>query len=239
MWIGHRTLEDGEEVLLSLLALDQGEQFLELVEDEHELGIVVRKDPLQRAQEAALAILELLDQTGRRLIGHSGEGRLELLERIGTREHLDDRPTLGARQRSPAQCRHEAGPHHGRLAAAARADNGEEAGLAQPFDDALGQRLAPEEVRDVGLLECAQTLVGIGRFQGLDCSAGKGTERSSKGDVLRQVFELGPDVDHVHAVGQILKPDRPALDVLDAVQLAREMRQLPAYQDLRRAGEAG
>ena len=75
---------------------------------------------------------------------------------------------------------------------------------------------------------------------GLDArGAAAGTERSSKGDVLGQVLALGPDVDHVHRIGQILKPDRPALDVLDAVQLAREMRQLPAYQDLRRAGEAG
>ena len=67
MRIGDGTLEDGEEVLPALLALDEGEQLLELVEDEHELGVVVGKDPLQRAQESALAVLELLDQAGGRL----------------------------------------------------------------------------------------------------------------------------------------------------------------------------
>src|SRR5207244_4392445 len=79
---------------------DQCEDLLELVENEHELRVVARQDPLQRAQEPPLAVLELLEQTGRRSVGHPEQRRLELLERLGAGEHLDAPPGLRAGQRS-------------------------------------------------------------------------------------------------------------------------------------------
>ena len=54
---------------------------------------------------------------------------------------------------------------------------------------------------------------------------------------LRRVLELRPHSDHVDRVGQALEPNRPALDVLDAVHLASEVRDLAAGEDLSRTGE--
>ena len=239
MGIGDRSLEHREEVRSPLVVFDQCEDLLELVENEHELRVVARQDPLQRAQEPPLAVLELLEQTGRRSVGHPEQRRLELLERIGAGEHLDDPPGLRAGQRSAPKRRHEPGPDHRRLAAPARADDGEKAGLAEAVDQVLGQRLASEEVGGIRLLEGTQALVRIPRLQAFADVNGHGTERAPERDVLREVLELRADVDHVDRVGETLEPDRAALDVLDPVHLARQVRDLAADEDLRWACEAG
>ena len=85
-----------------VLVLDEREHLLELVDDEHELRLVVREEALDRPQQAALVLLELLEQPGRRAVRGAQERRLELLERVGAREHLHDVPALGAGKRALA-----------------------------------------------------------------------------------------------------------------------------------------
>ena len=82
----------------TLLVLDEREHLLELVEDQHELGAVGGQDPLERAQQPPLAILELFDQARRRLVGQPKQRRLELLKWIGARKHFHDLPGLRAGQ---------------------------------------------------------------------------------------------------------------------------------------------
>ena len=108
----------------------------------------------------------------------------------------------------------------------------------EPVDELLRQRLAPEEIGGVGLLEGAQALVGVACLQPSGSSAPRGTERTPKGDILRQVRELGTDVDHVDRIDQALEPDRATLDIFDALDLAREVSDLTAREDLSRTGEA-
>ena len=155
MRIADCSLEDREEVRSTLLVLDEREHLLELVEDQHELGAVAGQYPLERAQQSPVAVLELLDQAGGRLVGNPKQRRLELLERIGTGEHLHCLPVLRARQCSPPQRRDEAGANHRRLAATAGADDGEEARLGESCHEVLRQLLAPEEVGRIPLFERA------------------------------------------------------------------------------------
>ena len=197
-----------------------------------------RQDPFGCAQQAALSVLELFDQARRRVVGDSEQRRLELLERIGAGEHLHDLPGLGARQGAPAERGHEAGADRRRFAAPARADNGEEAGLRQPVDELRCQHLPSEEIGSVRLLEGAQALVRVACLQALVSPRRDGTERTPKGDILRQVRELGTDPDHVDRINQALEPNRAMLDVFDALDLPRQVSDLTARKDLRGTGEA-
>ena len=64
MRVGDRPLEQGEELRAARLVLDQREDLLELVDHQHQLGLVVGEEQLDRAQQAALVLLELLEQAG-------------------------------------------------------------------------------------------------------------------------------------------------------------------------------
>ena len=93
------------------------------------------------------------------------ERRLELLERVRRRCHLDAEPVRRHRQRALGQRRQQPGPHHARLAAPARPDDGHEAspgaGLAEAGDEPLDEAFAPEEVAGVGGAERPQPLVRV------------------------------------------------------------------------------
>jgi len=229
-----RPLEQREELRASRLLLDEREHLLELVDDEHELGLVVREETLDRAQQSAFVLLELLEQTTGDLVADTQERRLELLERIGAGEHLGDVPALGARERAGSQPRHEPRPHDGRLAAAARADDGEEARLRQALDEVLGQRLPAEEVLGVVFGEGAQPLVRVAR---LERARDGGIERTPEGELARGVLALGPDCDHLDRLLETFQPHRSPLDVVEPVDLAREVRDARAHEHLARARE--
>ena len=147
--------------------------------------------------------------------------------------HLDDPPGLGAGQRSPPERRHEPGSDHRRLAAPARADDGEKASPVEAVDQVRGQHLASEEVGGVRLLKRTQTFVRVPRLQAHADLNGHGPERAPERDVLRKVRELWPDVHHANRIDQTLEPDRAALDVFDAIHLAGQVRDLAADEDLR------
>ncbi len=213
----------------AILALDERERLLELVDHEHELRLVVDDELLDGAQEPALVLLELLEQAGRRVVPEAQEGRLELLERICPREHLGDVPALGAGKSTLPEPRHETRPHDRRLAASARADDGEEARLRETRDEMLRQRLPAEEVLGVVLGEGPQPLVRVARLE----RSGEGRiEGAAEGEVAGGVLVLGPDGDHLHRLLEALEPHRPALDVVEPLDLAREMRDARADEHL-------
>src|SRR3989442_1035881 len=144
--IGNRTFEDREEMCSTLLVFDEREQLLELVENQHELRPVIGKDPLQRANQAALALLELLDQARRWLVRHPEQRRLELLQGIGARNHLHDPPQLGTVERAAAERRDESRADDRGLAASAGSHDGQEPRLRKPLDEVLDQRFSTEEI---------------------------------------------------------------------------------------------
>ncbi len=115
-----------------------------------------------RPQQAALVLAHLVEQALGWIDGDVQQSRFQFLQRVGTREHLDDEPAPRAGQGAPAQGREESGPDHARLAAPAGSHHGQKAtpslapspwqregrggGRSQPCHQLLGQRLAAEEV---------------------------------------------------------------------------------------------
>ena len=102
----------------------------------------------------------------------------------------------------------------------------------------LGQSLAPEEVGGVPLLERPEALVWVPRLQAVGNEEGRRAKGPPEREILGQVLVLGPDSDHVDRVAQAFQSHRAALDVLDAFDLARQVRDLSARQHFARAGEA-
>ena len=234
MRVADRPLEQGEELRAARLVLDEREHLLELVDDEHEFRLVVHEEALDRAQQAALVLLELLEQPGRRTIRRAQQRCLELLERVRPGEHLHHVPALGAGKSALPEPRDEPRAHDRRLAAAARPHDRKEARLAETLDEMLGQHLPAEEVLRVALGECAQTLVWVARLQR---GRSRGIERSAEGEVARDVLPLRPDGDDYHRLLEPFEPHRAALDVLETVDFAREMRHARARKHLARPGE--
>jgi len=160
-----------EEVEAGRFVLDQREQFLELVDDQHQLDArLVRQDALDGAHQAALVLAELGEQLRDRRAGRAQQRRFELLQRVGAGQHLDHDPALGARQRALTQRRDDARLDHAGFAAPARPDHRQEprhrVRLAQAADQLGDERVAPEEVVGVFFLEGAQALVRVAQRLG-------------------------------------------------------------------------
>ena len=63
------------------------------------------------------------------------------------------------------------------------------------------------------------------------------TERPPERHVVRGVVRLGPEPDHMDRVGEALEADRSAVDVGDALDLPREVRDRRAGEELGRRGD--
>ena len=98
----------------------------------------------------------------------------------------------------------------------------------------LGQRLPAEEVLGVVLGERAQPFVRVAR---LERARDGGIERTPESELTGGVLALGPDCDHLHRLLETLQPSRSPLDVVEPLDLAREVRDLRAHEHLARAGE--
>ena len=109
-----------------VLVLDQREHLFELVEDDQEFRIRVGKDAVDRSEETSCVALELVQQGRGRRDGRPQQRRLELMERMSAREHVDHVPALGAGDRAATERRHEAGSDHRGLPGTRRSDDGEE-----------------------------------------------------------------------------------------------------------------
>src|SRR5436190_3871441 len=232
--VADRTLEERKELRATRLVLDEGEHLLELIDDQHELRFVVDEEALDGPQQAAIVLLELLEQPRRRTVRRTQERRLELLERIRAREQLHDVPAFRARQRTLPEPRDEPGAHHRRLAAAARADDREKTRLAETLDQMLGQGFPAEKVLGVALAEGPKSLVRVARLERARCCR---IERSAKGEIARDVLALRPDRDDLHRFLESLESHRAPLDVLQALDLPCEMRHTRAHEHFARAGE--
>ena len=168
--VAHGQLEAREEARAALLALDEREDLFELVDDEQELRPVVGEHALHGPEQAELVGVELLLQRGRRVRRDPQEGRLQLLERVGTRRHHGDVPAASA------DLGHEPGEHDGRLPAAARTDDGEKPLGDHALDEVGDELLATEEVVRVRLEEGVETLVRVpelGLVAGRGCAVGR------------------------------------------------------------------
>ena len=99
------------------------------------------------------------------LTADAQQRRLQLLEGVRARGHVGDEPVRRSGESAAAQGGQQPGVDHARLAAPARADQGDEPapgpGLAEPGEQPLDEPLPPEEVGGVGLLEGPQALVGV------------------------------------------------------------------------------
>ena len=226
MRVGDRALEKREEVRAPRLVFDEREDLLELVDDEDELRLVVGEERFTARSRPRSSSSSC---SSRPAGGCPRRGAAPpRAPRADTRPETSPRPpALGAGSAPCAEPRHEAGAHDRRLAAAARADDGEEARLREPLDEVLRQRLPAEEVGGVVLVERAQALVRVARLG----AAGSGRiERAPEGEIAGDVFALGPDGHDVHRLLEPLEPHGAALDVVEALDLAREVRHLPGLR---------
>ena len=98
----------------------------------------------------------------------------------------------------------------------------------------LGQGFPAEKVLGVALGERTQPLVRVAR---LERPCGGGIERAAEGEIAREVFPLGPDGHNFHRPLEPFEPHRASLDVLEPLDLARQVRHTGADEHLARAGE--
>ena len=80
----------GEERLAHGLVGSESEQLFELIDDQQQVGVVIRQDVLGGSQQPAVVGAELGEQPGRAADRDAHQGGLQLLERIDPREHLGD-----------------------------------------------------------------------------------------------------------------------------------------------------
>ncbi len=154
---GHQAVEKEPACLLGP---DGGEQLLELVDHEEQTAVVGREDLLGDPQQPALIRNQLVDALGWSLHGHPHQSRFQLLERVGTGEHVGDQPVLRAKPTCP-QGGDETGTHHRGLAASGRSYHGNHRVGADCPEQLVDQHVAPVEVEGIGLGEGAQALVWV------------------------------------------------------------------------------
>ena len=164
--------------------------------------------------------------------------RLELLERVGAREHVDDEPRAPsprARRRAARDAGRPAPPRTCRCRSA-RPPPGT-ASSPSRSTSCLDQRLASEEVGRVGLLERPQALVGVRDVapRWARASGRRRPQRAPERRVVRGVVRLGPEPDDLYGLGEPLQSDRPAVDEGDALDLPGQVHDLAARQDLGRS----
>ena len=181
-----------------VLVLDQREDLLQLVEDDQQLGVRVGQDPSDRADKPELVLLEVLEQGGRRLDGHAEQRRLELTQRVGSREQVDHVPALGARDRAPAER-----PGRGRrgrrrtspIPTARRRTRNRALVVARPgAPEPARQRLAAEEVAASGLEERSESLVRVADLPGRRRFAPPSMRAAEGGGELQRVREAASAV---------------------------------------------
>jgi hypothetical protein len=159
-WIGDSGKQVIKKVLTYGFVLNQSEQFLELVNEQQQVGIrVAGKDALGGAHQAAPVFYQLIEKGGNGIDGHAQQGGLQFFQGVGAGQHLGDEPAGGIGQSAPAQRRDETGLDDTGFAAARRPDNCQESSsitaVGQTRQQPLSQGGAPEEVASIALLEGA------------------------------------------------------------------------------------
>jgi hypothetical protein len=144
--------------------VDLGEQLLELVDHQQELAVVVGQEAMDRPPHTARR-QEQVDQRVRGFGRDTNEGRLQLLEGMRRRCHVDAEPLRRHGQGALRQRGQQPGAHHARLAATTRPHDSNEsspgAGFTEPGDEPLDDAFPPEEVPGIGGTKGAQPLVRV------------------------------------------------------------------------------
>ena len=135
---------------------------------------------------------------------------------------------------------HETCPNHGRLPAAARADDGQEPIRGEAADQLLGERFPAEERSSVGLLERKESLVRVRDRQtgrGGHRALGTGAKRPLEREIERGIPALAPELDHADGLGQTLEGGRATIDLRHAIDPPGEMHHLTGREDLPGTGD--
>src|SRR5437870_2687759 len=212
-----------EPAALFLVAAER-EDLLRLVDDENELcvGRVIQKQLAHCETEVVRLAAQVREDRARRdaALGRHAHG--QLLEWMRARGHDHDLPVATRTEAVDATPDRgdEPGAHDGRLAAARRADNGEERRSGKPLREVLDELLATEEeLRVLGLegleslVRCAH-LAAKGRVVG-----GLLVERARRRKVVLHAVD--------HELEQLLRPVEVLEQMLshvaqvDAVELFR------------------
>ena len=99
------------------------EDLFELVDDQDQLRVVRRQDPLDRPEQAELVAFEVLLQIPRARRGNAEQRRAQLLERVAAGRHLHHEPPFGATEGPTPEGRNQARADERGLAAPRGADH--------------------------------------------------------------------------------------------------------------------
>ena len=159
-----RRHEVRQEPLADCRVVDEREQLLELVDDQHEVRVVAGQDPQRRAEESGVAVTELLTEARGCVHRRTQERSVEFGEGVGAGQHAGDEPAVRSLDRAFGKGRNQPGAHDARLARPAGADECDQALTAtEVAQDLGGQGVAPEERRRVVGAERPQPLERVGR----------------------------------------------------------------------------
>ncbi len=182
---GERAQHTGEGTALRLVGA-KGEQFLQLVDEQHEPGRWgwpasgrgrVRAGP-DGGEQGLGPLAQPVGGEVQVAAEDLGGAFQQLVQRVGGRRTGDDRPAVGTRHREatgPPESGHETGVEQGRLAGARGGDE-QQRPLADPAEDPLHERrrgpLPAEEAAGVLRRERRQARVGAGGAGVIGCAAG-------------------------------------------------------------------
>ena len=144
--------ERGEEAF-GLVGIGEGEQLLELVDDEQQAGSLGVDQPNRGFQEPRFRSAQLGERCAIPVAGNTRERRFELGERLCSR--LQDRDAdMG---RVATKLRKQSGLHGTRFSRSARPDDRSEgSGAGHPLGELLDEPVLPEETRRIRLAKRAQ-----------------------------------------------------------------------------------
>ncbi|MEY2401602.1 MAG: hypothetical protein QOJ08_1713 [Ilumatobacteraceae bacterium] len=151
--------EVGQEASSLHLVLDQCEQFLELVDDEHESCRFIRQDAQRTTQQTQRLVFELRGQAVGSIDRRAQQRRLQLGEWVSARHHRCEGPPFRSRETAFAQRRHDPCSHHARFPGTTRADERDQPRAGINSSEHLGnQTVASEEVLRIRLAKCVEAL---------------------------------------------------------------------------------
>ena len=153
-----------QEPLADRWVVDEREQLLELVDDQHEVRVVAGQDPQRSAEETRVAVAELLAEAGRSVHRRAQQRCVEFGEWVGARQHAGHEPSVRALDRSLGQRRNQSGAHDTRLPRPAGTDQRDQAlAAAEVAQDLRSQCVTAEERRGIVGSERPQPLERVGR----------------------------------------------------------------------------
>ena len=160
-----RRLHQIEELLAFAFDLNLREDFLELVDHQNQLAVFVRQGPSDPFGQARGLFAEQINHARQGRGGNAQQGRRQFFQGVFAWHHLGVKPVFRTFNPSLSQGRQHASFDQAGLSAAAGANHRQEIvlddRLLQTIQHLFDHSRTSEEIIGVGLLEGAQTLVGV------------------------------------------------------------------------------